>query len=350
MNLVDFLEDALAARPSIRRRAAQVADHPYATAAAVAVAALAVSALVNWQQARRAERHNPPEGQFLEIEGVRLHYVERGEGEPLVLLHGNGSMIQDFESSGLVAQAAETYRVIVFDRPGYGHSQRPRGTIWSPEAQADLIHRALVELDATPAVVLGHSWGTLVATALALNHPASVKALVLASGYFYPTARIDVLAAAGPVVPVLGDVLRHTLAPLLGRILWPGLMRKIFGPAETPRKFKQGFPKGLALRPSQLRASAAESALMIPGASALHARYDELTMPVAIIAGALDRLIDTDSQSARLGEDIAHSTFRSVPGAGHMVHQTATDEVMAAIEEAVKAADAGGKRKMPPAA
>ena len=89
---------------------------------------------------------------------------------------------------------------------------------------------------------------------------------------------------------------------------------------------------------------------MIPGASSLGSRYGELTMPVAIIAGALDRLIDTDSQSARLGEDIAHSTFRSVPGAGHMVHQTATDEVMAAIEEAVKAADAGGKRKMPPAA
>ncbi len=87
--------------------------------------------------------------------------------------------------------------MIVFDRPGYGHSQRPRGTIWSPEAQADLIHRALVELDATPAVVLGHSWGTLVAAALALNHPASVKALVLASGYFYPTARIDALAASG---------------------------------------------------------------------------------------------------------------------------------------------------------
>ena len=39
--------------------------------------------------------------------GVRLHYVERGSGEPLVLLHGNGSMIQDFESSGLVDLAAK---------------------------------------------------------------------------------------------------------------------------------------------------------------------------------------------------------------------------------------------------
>jgi len=67
-------------------------------------------------------------------------------------------------------------------------------------------------------------------------------------------------------------------------------------------------------------------------------------MPIAIIAGALDRLIDTDRQSARLGQDVAHSTFRSVPGAGHMVHQTATDEVMAAIDEAAKAADDGASR------
>ena len=63
----------------------------------VGVAALAISALVNGRLAKDAERRNPPKGRFLEIDGVRLHYVERGKGEPLVLLHGNGSMIQDFE-------------------------------------------------------------------------------------------------------------------------------------------------------------------------------------------------------------------------------------------------------------
>ena len=97
-------------------------DHPYASAAVVAVAALAASALVNRDLAAKAERDNPARGQFVEIDGVRLHYVERGNGEPLVLLHGNGSMIQDFESSGLLDMAAAKYRVIAFDRPGYGHT------------------------------------------------------------------------------------------------------------------------------------------------------------------------------------------------------------------------------------
>ncbi len=328
-------EDSLATtRSRAGKQWSRLGDHPYATAAAVGVAALAISALVNQRMARTAERRNPPHGRFLEIDGVRLHYVERGQGEPLVLLHGNGSMIQDFESSGLVEKAAKKYRVIVFDRPGYGHSRRPRGTLWTPDAQADLIHAALVELDATPAIVLGHSWGASVAVALGLKYEDSVKALILASGYYYPTARVDVAAASGPAIPIVGDILRYTLAPLLGRVVWPALMRRIFGPSDVPLKFTEGFPAGLALRPSQLRASAAESALMIPDAFGLRKRYGELEMPVVIIAGELDRLIDTDRQSGQLHRDVGHSTFHSVPGSGHMVHQTAVREVMAAIDEA----------------
>ena len=328
-----------------------IGDHPYATAAGLGIAALAVAALVNRQLAREAERRNPPLGRFLEVDGVRLHYVERGAGAPLVLLHGNGSMIQDFESSGLLDEAAKTYRVIAFDRPGYGHSRRPRRTLWSPDAQADLIHKALQALDATPSIVLGHSWGASVAVAMGLRHPGSVKALVLASGYYYPTARADVVAASGPAIPLVGDILRYTLSPLVGRIVWRGLMRKIFGPAEVPQEFSDGFPKGLALRPSQLRASAAESALMIPDAFAARAKYPDLAMPVVIVAGERDRLIDTDRQSRQLHREIGHSTFRAVPAAGHMVHQTAMLEVKAAIDEAAEAAAARQKpRTTPPAA
>ena len=76
--------------------------------------------------AATAERRNPPAGKFVEVDGVRLHYVEQGQGEPLVLLHGNGSMIQDFASSGLIQAASKTYHAIAFDRPGYGHSKRPQ--------------------------------------------------------------------------------------------------------------------------------------------------------------------------------------------------------------------------------
>ena len=305
----------------------------YPLAVAAAVAALGIAALVNRSLANKAERENPPTGKFVEVGGIRLHYVDRGSGFPLVLLHGNGSMIQDFASSGLIEMASQNHRVIAFDRPGFGHSARPRGTIWTPAAQADLIHRALKKIGITRAKVLGHSWGASVAVSLALKHPDFVAGLVLASGYYYATPRADVVLLSGPAVPVVGDILNHTVSPILGRLLWPLIMRKIFGPAKVPTKF-HSFPKEMALRPSQIRASAAETALMIPSAVAVSGQYASLTMPVVIVAGEEDRLIDIDAQSARLHREMTQSKFRRVANVGHMVHQSATAIVMATIDEA----------------
>ena len=327
---------------TLPRRSASVPSLPnYPLAIAAAAAALGIAALINHSRANKAERENPPAGGFVKVGDVNLHYVDRGSGEPLILLHGNGSMIQDFASSGLLEMASQTHRVVAFDRPGFGHTARPRGTIWTPEAQADLIHLAMKKLGITRAKVLGHSWGASVAVALALKHPDTVASLILASGYYYPTPRADVLLLSGPAVPIIGDVLRYTLSPILGRLLWPLLMRKIFGPAKMPAKF-EAFPKEMALRPSQIRASAAETALMIPDAFALRGKYTELKMPVMIIAGEQDRIVNTEAQSARLHEELTHSTFRRITNAGHMVHQTATALVMSAIDEV--AAQGSGNR------
>ena len=312
----------------IQRR--NVKARPYAIASVIG--ALAAIAVFNRHLAKKAEHKNPPVGRFLEVNGVRLHYIERGSGDPLVLLHGNGSMIQDFESSGLIELAAKDYRVIVFDRPGFGHSDRPRNVVWTPDAQAELIKHALERLGVSKALVLGHSWGASVAVALALKYPGLVRGLVLASGYYYPTVRPDVIALAAPSLPLIGDILSHTLSPLISRVTWPLMMAKIFGPRSVPMKFG-AFPKELALRPSQIRASAAESALMIPDAFKLRNQYAELKMPVVIIAGEQDRLIDIDTQSARLHSEVSQSRFHRLPGNGHMIQQTATDQVMSAISE-----------------
>jgi pimeloyl-ACP methyl ester carboxylesterase len=121
------------------------------------------------------------------------------------------------------------------------------------------------------------------------------------------------------------------------------MMAKIFGPRPVPPKFK-GFPKDMAVRPSQIRASAVESALMIPDALAFQNKYAELRMPVSIIAGSDDRLIDTDRQSGRLHADLIQSSFHRIPGNGHMVHQTATAAVMQAIREAAHAASSRSSR------
>jgi pimeloyl-ACP methyl ester carboxylesterase len=183
-------------------------------------------------------------------------------------------------------------------------------------------------------VVLGHSWGAQVAMALGLDHPESVGALVLLSGYWTPSLRMDVPWMSLRAVPVLGWLLRHTVSPVLARAMWPLAARRLFTPGEVTPAFRQRYPVWMSLRAQALRASAAESALMIPAAVSLGRRYGELRVPTVIAAGRHDRLLSTRWHSERLHRQIPASRLRLMENAGHMVHHTATAEVMSCIDEA----------------
>jgi pimeloyl-ACP methyl ester carboxylesterase len=280
---------------------------------------------------KQAEADNPPQGRFVEVDGVRLHYIEKGEGPTLVLLHGNGVLANDFEHSGLLDRAAEHYRVIAFDRPGFGYSERPRSKVWTPQAQARLLRHALQELDVESAIVLGHSWGTLVALSMALEAPDYVRGLVLLSGYYYPSLRLDSPLASGPAIPVVGDLMRYTVSPLLTRMMWRPLTKRVFAPMPVPDAF-HAMPPWMALRPSQLRASAAESAMMVPAAMSLAKRYPELKVPAVIVAGTRDKIVDVGHNAERLNERIPDSELQLQPGVGHMTHYAHPEQVLAAVD------------------
>jgi len=300
-------------------------------AGATLAVGLGASFLYNLKQSRDAEQRHPPIGRFIEVEGVRLHYIEQGQGDPVIVFHGNGAMIQDFVLSGLVDALASRYRVIVFDRPGYGHSERPR-RLWTARSYATLFSRALRSLGVERAVVVGHSWGTLVALALALEDASLIRGLVLVSGYYYPTARADVLLFSPPAIPVVGDVMRYTISPLIVRMILPKLVRHIFSPVAVPARFRRWFPMDLALRPSQLRAAAEDTALMIPSAVSMTGRYQDITMPVVIVAGSQDRVVNPERQSGRLHRALPQSEFVLLPGLGHMVHYSAPRTIADAVE------------------
>jgi pimeloyl-ACP methyl ester carboxylesterase len=298
---------------------------------ALTVAGLALAAVVNVALARRAERHHPPRGKFIEVDGTLLHYLDRGRGTPIVLLHGNGAMAEDFAAAGIIDALARDYRVIAFDRPGFGHSDRPRNQVWTADAQAKLLAEALRQLGVERPVLVGHSWGTLVALEMALEHCRDAAAVVLLSGYYTPTPRADVAILSWGAAPWLGDVLRYTIWPLVSRATMPLFLRRAFGPAAVDERFAAGFPFELAYRPSQIRATAGDTALMILGAVRLQGRYGDLDMPVAIMAGADDRIVMTDHQLGRLEEQIPDCRLEVLPGVGHMIHYTAGDEVIDTI-------------------
>jgi pimeloyl-ACP methyl ester carboxylesterase len=297
----------------------------------------------SWMAVRRktaqVEREHPPTGDFITVDGVRLHYLSQGDGPVVVLLHGNGVTVEDFRNSGLLGQLAQDHRVIAFDRPGFGYSERPRTTVWTPAAQARLLAAALQRLGVERAVVLAHSWGTLVALSMARETPQLVAGLVLASGYYYPSVRLDVLTST-PAIPIIGDLMRYTLSPLLGRLMWPLAVKRAFAPAPVPESFRR-MPPWMALRPDQLRAEAAETAMMIPSAATLRAHYPELKMPVAIVSGDADAIADAWHNSVHLNREIAGSELTLVPGAGHMIQHLAPETLVQAVQQVERDAEGG---------
>lgn len=304
----------------------------------LAFAAILITlSLVNYAVARLTERRHPPTGAILQVGAVRLHYSDRGTGYPVVLLHGNAVTGDDFNTSGIAEQLRVTHRLIIFDRPGFGHSTRPRGQLWTAAAQAELIHAALLQLGVQRALVVGHSWGTLVALAMAELHPASTAGLVLISGYYFPTPRLDALMVAPAALPVLGDILRYTISPLFGWLMMPAMKRAMFAPAPVTERFKREYSAAMALRPWQIRATASDGALMVKDAATLSDRYGALSMPVAIVAGEGDKIVAPD-QAERLRRAVPSGTVEVVEGAGHMVHHVATRRVVQAIEQLAKVA------------
>lgn len=299
---------------------------------AASAAALAATAVYNVLRTRKVEHDHPPSGRFITVDGVELHYQEKGEGPPVVLIHGNVVTAEDFVLSGVFDRLARNHRVIAFDRPGYGYSERPQGSIWTAIEQADLLAEAFFRLGIERPVVVGHSWGSLVALELALGQPDDVSGLVLLAGYYKPTVRMDVPLVAPPAIPVIGDVLRYTVSPLMGAALMPLNVKAMFGPLDVPEHFKREFPYGFPVRPSQIRAESQDAVTMVPAVFGMADRMRELNIPIVIMAGTKDMIVDHEDHARWFHQQLPGSVLRLVPGAGHMVHYAVPDEVVEAVE------------------
>ncbi|WP_246744975.1 alpha/beta fold hydrolase [Methylocystis sp. Sn-Cys] len=314
------------------------------SAAVGLAAAMGGLAYYNIRKTRQDESEHPPIGRFIDVDGVRLHYIDKGKGDVVTLIHGNLTLAEDFLLSGIVDKLAERYRVIVFDRPGFGYSDRPH-RVWTPGAYAELLQKAFSQLGVERVTVVTHSFASLIALDLALQYPALVEGLVLIGGYFYPTARADVFFMSFTAIPGLGDVMRYTISPPLTRLFLPGVLRWLFSPAPVTERFEKGFPNSFAARPVQIGAEAEDSVLMVASAMQLQARYAELKLPIVILAGDGDKMVDLDRQSRRFHDEAPQSELIVIPGAGHMAHHTAPDQIVAAVDRVARPETKPGQTK-----
>lgn len=277
-----------------------------------------------------AERLHPPLGRLIEIDGLDVHATDQGSGgPPVILIHGANVNLRDWTFS-LSERLARRQRVIAMDRPGLGYSQRSEG-VWTPARQAAQLRAAAREMGLERPIVVGHSWGGAVALAWALDAPDEVRGVISVSGANMPWGRFaDLLVALG--------IGRAVVELYLGRIARQAdqgaiedFVIRAFSPQAVPGGYLAYVGAPLSLRASSIRANADDLVTLHDALGEQARRYDDLKVPVEIVHGEADWLLDVPQHVTGLAERLPDATISLAPGVGHMAHHARPDLLEAAI-------------------
>lgn len=154
---------------------------------------LMASALMLLGAPSLAQESSRPADQYFDSNGARIRYIEAGEGEPLLLVHGF-SVNTEFQWGGNLNRLAENFHVIAMDARGHGKSERLHGPEHYGEAMVRDCVRLLDHLGIEKAHVMGYSMGGAITMNLLANHPERVKsAIVGGNGWATPDEDSDEL-------------------------------------------------------------------------------------------------------------------------------------------------------------
>jgi len=246
----------------------------------------------------------PVDATFANVADARVHYVERGAGQAVVLMHGFGSSLEVWQE--LVPELTPGHRVIAVDLKGFGWTDRPESD-YSPAAQAEIVWALLDHLKVRRAALVGHSWGASVALAMALSAPKRTTRIALYAAWAYEEqlsysfrwARID---GVGESLMGLYD---------------PALIRSQMATAFFDSSYV-----------TARRVKSVQTAMALPGAGAAalatmrgmrfavqQARYSSIRVPALVLWGQQDR-ISTPAFGQRLAADLAANLIM-FPRCGH---------------------------------
>jgi pimeloyl-ACP methyl ester carboxylesterase len=266
---------------------------------------------------------------FVTVDGTRLHFLIRGAGRPVVLIHGNPGSGQDW--TRVFGPLAANHKIVAFDRPGHGQSQRPKHIDATAEVQARLLHDALKQLHVERPIVVGHSWGGALALVYAINYPKEVAGVVLVAPAVYESQDGVSLLTSLPAVPVIGDAVNFVLTPLLGASVVRSELKKAFSPDPVPKNYLRSVLSEWT-RPKKAKAYSLDEASLNSSLKKLSPRYPEINVPVSILAGDSDLIVSEKGNAERLHQALPKSHLIVLPRTGHQIPFTRPQAVLDEIE------------------
>lgn len=134
---------------------------------------------------------------FSTAPGFRMHYVDEGQGETILLLHGEPTW--GYLYRHMIPSLARHHRVVVPDQMGFGKSEKPKGRAYSLRTHVENLTALIEDLDLRDLTLFGQDWAGLIITAYTVRHPERVKRI------FYANTLNGHASVEDPAVPQLGD-------------------------------------------------------------------------------------------------------------------------------------------------
>lgn len=288
--------------------------------------------------ARAVEHRVPRQGRTLHLAGEQVHYVDRGEGRPVVLIHGLGGQLAHFTHS--LMDALPGHRLVALDRSGSGYSSRNRTDAASLPAQAAQVALAIEALALDRPLVVGHSLGGAVALQLAVDRPDLVGGLALVAPLTQPMEDApEVFRALTIESAPLRQVVAWTLATPLSLATRKKALAVVFSPEPVPDDFGTAGGGELGLRPSVFLSASGDLRAARDDLPQLVQRYGEITVPVGILYGRGDALLDATTHGEGGAAALPTAELTLVDG-GHMLPLTqpkTTADFIRAVEARIDA-------------
>ena len=270
-------------------------------------------------------------GEFLDLDGARVYYYaagERGEGDPIVLLHGFPSSSHLWNA--VVPLLPNGHRVLVLDLLGYGRSDRPQRRDVSIKGHAERMRHVFDALGIERACVVGHDAGGGIAQATSLRWPARVSALVLVNSVAYDTWPTREVKLARAMLPLTRHLPPNWLLSVLRTDLLRGYVDETLGTHSIERYVKPfASVEGRdAFFEHLLALDAGDTAALAP-------RLKDVVAPTAVVWGAHDPFLPL-SIGERLARDIPGATLDVITEGRHFTPEEHPERVAAAIEKVLR--------------
>ena len=270
-------------------------------------------------EVKKIENKYPPLGYFQNIDGYNIHYTDIGSGQPVVLLHSQPANERQFDV--LKNKLKENYRVISIDRPGMGYSEGPK--INSSERlflQAEIISKLLDQIIDEKPIVVGHSYGGALALSLALYEEKNIKKLILVNTVSHPWKGDGVWLPFKIITnPLIGKIFSQTYAMIYGKSVIDRSADDNFPDNKPTPGFVNRVGAELTLRPASLESYALDAINLKSSLSKQYKNYENLSIPVTILAGIGDRVTPNKTHSFQLHKNIKHSKLIELNNVEHSI-------------------------------